>query len=109
VSGELDPQAVKVAENIELAVFHTFGSGGRAAMGAEMCARYYRSQQMTAAQEDQTENVKKEWDVRALTAEKAAQAQYIHTYAELAAYEKQKNINPLGKYVTKSASEAKPN
>ncbi|HEY5260438.1 MAG TPA: hypothetical protein VIJ46_07300 [Rhabdochlamydiaceae bacterium] len=90
VSGELDPQAVKVAENVELAVFHAFGSGGRAAMGAEMCAQYYRSQQMTASQEGQTEDVKKGWDNRASVAEKAAQAQYIRTYAEMAAYEEQK-------------------
>ena len=82
VSGELDPQAVKVAESINLMEFHAFG-GGAAGKGAVLCAQEYGNRELLALREGRPEEAKK-WMEWRLAAEKLAQ--YIQTYAVLAVY-----------------------
>ncbi len=86
VSGELDPQAVKVAESINLLEFHAFGSGA-AGKGAALCEKYYGDKEFLALREGRPEEAKK-WMEWGLAAKKLGK--YIRTYAVLTAYEDQK-------------------
>lgn len=59
VTGELDLQAVKVAESIDLAVFHVFGRGATG-RGAAVCANYYASEELSACSEGRSIEAKEQ-------------------------------------------------
>lgn len=88
-TGKIDPAAIKVAEHIELTLFHKEGEGRVAARIAEKSAHNFRIQGDMYIFRGSKRDAEECYEVAKMYDEKA-ETQYIRTYAELAAYRARK-------------------
>ncbi len=88
-TGKIDPAALKVAEHIELTLFHKEGEGRVAARIAEKSAHNFRIQGDMYIFWGRKRDAEECYEVAKIYDERA-ETQYIRTYAELAAYRARK-------------------